>query len=144
MKELDELKEKCIQAMKDVDVFVDEHYDELCDEIREQWNIPKEVIAGWEIKIISNCGIICGCFRQSENDEWTRVIYNNGEWMNNNLIASNESVEYIRTDVFIDKACELLERMICEVTYEDLEGNSVQHYDKMEFIEDFKNYMKRE
>lgn len=31
--------------------------------------------------------------------------------------------------------------MIWEITYEDLEGNSVQHYDKMEFIEDFKKAM---
>lgn len=41
----------------------------------------------------------------------------------------------------IKEACELLERMIWEITYEDLEGNSVQHYDKMEFIEDFKKAM---
>lgn len=52
------------------------------------------------------------------------------------------SIEYTRTDAFIKKACELLARMIWEVSYEDLEGNSVQHYDKMEFIEDFKKYMK--
>lgn len=38
----------------------------------------------------------------------------------------------------IKEACELLERMIWEVTYEDLKGNSVQHYDKVEFIEEFK------
>ncbi len=55
-----------------------------------------------------------------------------------------EYIEYIRTDAFIEKACELLARMVWEVTYEDLEGNSAQHYDKMEFIEDFKNYMKEE
>lgn len=42
---------------------------------------------------------------------------------------------------FIKEACELLAKMIWEVTYEDLEGNSVQHYDKMEFIEDFKKAM---
>ena len=86
MEELDKLKEKCVQAMKDVDSFVDEHYEELCDEIREQWNVPAE----WEIRIISNCGIVCGCFRHSNIDEWCRVIYNNGEWMDNNLITSNE------------------------------------------------------
>lgn len=44
-------------------------------------------------------------------------------------------------DILIEEACKLLERMIWEVTYEDLEGNSVQHYDKMEFIEDFKKAM---
>lgn len=57
-------------------------------------------------------------------------------------VRLNESqIEYTRTDAFIEKACELLTRMIWEVTYEDLEGNYVQHYDKMEFIEDFKKYM---
>ena len=55
--------------------------------------------------------------------------------------ANNESVEYVRKDAFIEKVCKLLARMVWEVTYEDLEGNSVQHYDKMEFIEDFKKYM---
>ena len=85
MKELDELKEKCIQAIKDVDTFVDEHYDELCDEIREQWNVPKEVPAEWEIRIVSNSGIVCGCFRHSNTDKWHRVIYNNGEWMDNDF-----------------------------------------------------------
>lgn len=81
MKQLDKLKEKCVQAMKEVDAFVDEHYDELCDEIREKWNVPKEVPAEWEIRIISNCGIVYGCFRHSNKDEWHRVIYNNGEWL---------------------------------------------------------------
>ena len=52
--------------------------------------------------------------------------------------------EYIRKDAFINKACELINRLIWEVTYEDLEGNSVQHYDKMEFIEDFRKAMKGE
>lgn len=42
---------------------------------------------------------------------------------------------------FIKEACELLAKMIWEVTYEDLESNSVQNYDKMEFIEDFKKAM---
>ena len=50
----------------------------------------------------------------------------------------------VSNDAFIDKAGKLLERMVWDITYEDLEGNSVQHYDKMEFIEDFKNYMKGE
>ena len=77
MEKLDELKEKCIQAMKDVDTFVDEHYEELCNEIREQRNIPE----GWIVKIVSNCGVVHGCFRQSEKDEWTRVVYNDGEWL---------------------------------------------------------------
>lgn len=77
MKELDELKEKCVKAMKDVDDFVDEHYEELCNEIREQWNVPED----WIVKIVSNCCVVHGCFRQSEEDEWSRVIYNDGEWL---------------------------------------------------------------
>lgn len=62
----------------------------------------------------------------------------------NKPVPGAENVEYIRTDAFIEKACELLARMIWEVTYEDLEGNSVQHYDKMEFIKDFCKAMKGE
>ena len=77
MEELDELKEKCVQAMKDVDAFVDEHYEELLDEMRNEWKLPSD----WEAKILSNYGVVHGCFRQSDKDEWTRVIYNNGKWM---------------------------------------------------------------
>ena len=58
--------------------------------------------------------------------------------------AKDSDIEYICKDAFIEKAGELLARMIWEVTYEDLEGDSVQHYDKTEFIEDFKNYLKGE
>ena len=57
---------------------------------------------------------------------------------------TDEDIEYTRTDAFIEKMCNLLDRMIWEVTYEDLEGDSTQHYDKMEFIEAFKNYIKGE
>lgn len=83
MKELDELKEKCVQAMKDVDAFVDEHYEELIVEIRNEWNFPLD----WEVRVLSNFGVVHGCFRQSDKDEWTRVIYNNGEWHPALLIA---------------------------------------------------------
>lgn len=76
MKKLDELKEKCVQAMKDVDAFVDEHHEELIEEMRKERNVP----LGWEVKILSNYGVVHGCFRQSDKDEWTRVIYNNGAW----------------------------------------------------------------
>ena len=82
MKELDELKEKCVQAMKDVDAFVDEHYEELIAEMRNEWDVP----SNWETKIVSNCGVVHGCFRQSNTDEWFRVIYNNGVWLDNNLL----------------------------------------------------------
>lgn len=61
------------------------------------------------------------------------------------IVANKENLEMKEVDynnTIIERACELLARMIWEVTYEDLEGNSVQHYDKMEFIEDFKKYMK--
>ena len=61
-----------------------------------------------------------------------------------NKRRDEEEVEYTRTDAFVEKARELLARMVWEVTYEDLEGNSVQHYDKMEFIEDFCKAMKGE
>lgn len=61
-----------------------------------------------------------------------------------NIYPNNNSIEYVRKDAFIEKTGELLARMIWEVTYEDLEGDSVQHYDKTEFIEDFKNYLKGE
>ena len=56
--------------------------------------------------------------------------------------TENTDIEYIRTDAFIEKVCKLLARMIWKVTYEDLEGNSVQHFDKIEFIEDFKKHIK--
>lgn len=77
MKELDILKEKCVQAMKDVDAFVDEHYEELIAEMKSQHNLPYY----WEARIVSNCGVVYGCFRQSEKYEWTSVIYNDGEWL---------------------------------------------------------------
>lgn len=82
MKELDELKEKCVQAMKDVDTFVDEHYEELCNEIREQWNVPED----WIVKIASNCGVVYGCYKQTDKDKWYRVIYNNKTWLDNNFL----------------------------------------------------------
>lgn len=77
MKELDKLKEKCVQAMNDVDDFVDEHYEELIEEMKSQLHLPHH----WEARIISNCDVVHGFFRQSEKDEWTRVIYNDDEWL---------------------------------------------------------------
>ena len=47
------------------------------------------------------------------------------------------------TDALIEKVCNLLSRMVWEVTYEDLEGNSTEHRDKMEFIKDFEEYLKK-
>lgn len=83
MKQLDELKEKCVQAMKDVDTFVDEHYEELLDEMRSKLKVPSD----WEAKIVSSWGLVNGRFRQSEKDKWTMVIYNDGEWHPALLIA---------------------------------------------------------
>lgn len=45
------------------------------------------------------------------------------------------------TDAIIEKVCNLLSRMVWEVTYEDLEGDSVEHYDKTEFIEEIRKYL---
>ena len=77
MKELDKLKEKCVQALKDVDAFVDEHCEELITEMKSQLNLPSY----WEARIVSNCGVVHGCFRQPDEEEWIRVIYNNGKWI---------------------------------------------------------------
>lgn len=62
----------------------------------------------------------------------------------NSTLIGVHDVEYTRTDAFIEKACKILAKMVCEVIYEDLEGNSTQHYDKMEFIDDFRKYMRGE
>lgn len=68
------------------------------------------------------------------------------EWHSESEFEAKDhnDIEYIRKDAFIRKVHELLARMIWEVTYEDLEGNSTEHTDKMEFIEDVKNYLKGE
>lgn len=51
-----------------------------------------------------------------------------------------DSIEYIRTDVFIKKVCEFIRINAEKHVYFD-EGNS-EWYDSEEFVEDFKNYMK--
>ncbi len=59
--------------------------------------------------------------------------------------ASNESVEYVRTDVFIKRACEFLDG--CIPDYIDLEHANVDTFmnvDNKRFIEDFKKYVKGE
>lgn len=63
--------------MKDVDAFVDEHYDELIDEMKSQHYLPYY----WEARIVSSCGVVLGGFREFDKEEWIRVIYNNGEWI---------------------------------------------------------------
>ena len=56
------------------------------------------------------------------------------------LVERNHS-EYIRKYFFIEKACNLIAKMVLEVTYRDLEDDSVEHYDKTEFVEDFRRYL---
>ena len=70
-------------------------------------------------------------------------IQESTKWFRTEKTFDND-VEYVRTDAFIEKACSILNRMILEVVYEGLEGNLTQHYDKNEFIEVFRNYMKGE
>lgn len=56
-------------------------------------------------------------------------------------------LDFVRTAewadrTMIEKACTLLAEMVIEVTYKDLNGDvSAEHYDKMEFIEDFRKAM---
>ena len=55
--------------------------------------------------------------------------------------ANNESVEYTRTDAFIERACEWLinhNDYICGST------NGIVKYDMEQLVGDFKNYMKGE
>ena len=53
-----------------------------------------------------------------------------------------DSIEYIRKDAFIEKACFYIKNMILDMTYLDTDGN--EKYDINEFIEDYKKYMEGE
>ena len=54
--------------------------------------------------------------------------------------ANNESVEYVRTDAFIEKACEGIEHLLGGYIIRNFHfGDS---YEMDTLIEDFKNYMK--
>ena len=58
---------------------------------------------------------------------------------------NGDSIEYVRTDAFIEKALEFLDG--CIPDYIDLKHANVDTFmniDNKRFIEDFKNYMKRE
>ena len=68
-------------------------------------------------------------------DAFSKVI----DGMNRNLVFEDAAKWADKT--MIEKACEILARMVWEVTYEDLQGDSTHHYDKMEFIEDFRKAM---
>ena len=57
----------------------------------------------------------------------------------------DNDIEYVRKDVFIEKACEFLDG--CIPDYIELKYANVDTFidvDNKRFIEDFKNYMKRE
>ena len=68
------------------------------------------------------------------------------EWHSDSEFEAKDhnDIEYTRTDAFIEKACEFLSKTIWNITYEDLEGNSTENTDKINFIETFKTYMKGE
>lgn len=56
------------------------------------------------------------------------------------ISSSDNDVEYIRTDAFIEKACDWLinhNDYICGST------NGIVKYDMKQLIEDFRNYMER-
>ena len=53
------------------------------------------------------------------------------------------AVEIAREEM-IEKFCNLLNKMIWEITYEDLKGNSVYNHDKVKFINDLKQAVNEE
>ncbi len=53
-----------------------------------------------------------------------------------------DSIEYVRTDVFIEKACFYIKNMVLDMTYLDVDGKESYKID--EFIEDFKKYLEGE
>lgn len=59
-----------------------------------------------------------------------------------NGVIDRESVQYVRTDAFIEKACEWLEKNAGEYAFVDTDriGN-VADVD-LSLVQDFKNYMK--
>lgn len=54
----------------------------------------------------------------------------------------DNDVEYVHKDAFIEKVCDLLDRMIVDVTYNECDGSLTEHYDKHEFIEEFKECLR--
>ena len=98
--------------------------------VKNYCNMTKEQIIDAGIDYtMSTCPV---CMGGAKFEEQIRQYNRNSSFEAGAMWAKEE---------LIKEACELLERMIWEITYEDLEGNSVQHYDKMEFIEDFKKAM---
>ena len=76
LKVLDGLRKLCIIAMLLVDDFVELHKDMLVASLRKEFDIPDD----WQVKILSNCGVVTGCFRQDDSSEWKSAIYNDKKW----------------------------------------------------------------
>jgi len=79
-----------------------------------------------------------------ENLQMIKPVYESNIEDLNELLSfldTLEAKEINSKDDLIEKVCNLLSRMVWEVTYEDLEGDSVEHYDKTEFIEEIRKYL---
>lgn len=59
-----------------------------------------------------------------------------GDIREDHPITDND-IEYIRTDAFIEKACDYLQKNIWRIIYEEAEF-------RQRFVTDFENYMKGE
>lgn len=58
--------------------------------------------------------------------------------------SKDKDIEYIRTDAFIEKACEWLKDMACYYAHMEVNGDTYENeivYDNSKLIEDFKKYM---
>ena len=76
LKILEDLRKLCVNAMILVDDFVEVHKDSLVASLRKEFDIPDD----WQVKILSNCGVITGSFRPDDTSEWKSVIYNDMKW----------------------------------------------------------------
>jgi len=62
--------------------------------------------------------------------------------------AKSDDIEYIRTDIFIEKALRWIEENICEYCEGEniiFTASNIQYIDifnQQQFVEDFKNYLK--
>lgn len=89
---------------------------------------------------------------KKQADIYTDDASNYAEWSEDGGWSETNDIELVEKafiegakwadKTMIDKVCELLAEIVIEVTYKDLNGDvSVEHYDKMEFIEDFRKAM---
>ena len=76
LKLLEGLRKLCVNAMILVDDFVEAHKDILTASLRKEFDIPDD----WQVKILSNGGVITGSFRPDDISEWKCVIYNDMKW----------------------------------------------------------------